>query len=144
MATILVIDDEKCILESFKLVLEPQNCVETASSGEEGIAKATMNPPDIIFLDLKMPGMGGIEALIRLQVICARIPTFIMSGFYEEHMPMLEKARVNGCSFGVCHKPMDSKRIKLIVKSVLEEHASCSGRIGEKTAARTKTLLTVT
>ncbi|MGR3319035.1 MAG: response regulator [Candidatus Anammoxibacter sp.] len=71
MANILVIDDEKYIRESFKIVLEPKNSVETASSGEEGIAKATMNPPDIIFLDLKMPGMGGAETLIHLQVICA-------------------------------------------------------------------------
>ena len=120
MANILIIDDEKCIRESFKLVLEPENRVEIASSGEEGIAKATMNPPDIIFLDLKMPGMGGVETLIHLQVICAGIPTFIMTGHYKEHMLKLEKAKANGCLFEVCHKPMDSKQIRLIVESALE------------------------
>ena len=144
MANILVIDDEECIRESFKLVLEPENSVDTANGGEEGIAKATMNPPDIIFLDLKMPGMGGVETLIHLQVICVGIPTFIMTGFCDEHMLKLEKVKAKGCLFEVCHKPMDSKQIKLIVESALEGHASCSSRIGEKTAARTKALLTVT
>ncbi|MGR3318427.1 MAG: response regulator [Candidatus Anammoxibacter sp.] len=115
MVNILVIDDEEGIRESFKMALEPENRVVTTSSGEEGIAKAAINQPDIIFLDLKMPGMGGIEALIQLQAISARIPTLIMTGFYEEHMLRLEKVRANGCLFEICHKPMDSKQIKLKV-----------------------------
>ena len=123
MANILVIDDEVGIHDSFKLVLEPENRVAIAITGEEGIAKATMTPPDIIFLDLQMPGMGGIEALIHLQVICPGVPTFIMTGFHEKHIQKLAKARANGCMFEVCNKPMDSKQIKLIVKSALDGHA---------------------
>ncbi|MGR3319634.1 MAG: response regulator, partial [Candidatus Anammoxibacter sp.] len=117
MSNILVIDDEECIHESFKMALEPENSVESVNSGEEGVAKATINPPDIIFLDLKMPGMGGIEALIQLQVICPEIPILIMTAFYEEHMLKLEKARDNGNLFELCRKPLNSKQIKLIVKA---------------------------
>ena len=124
MAKILVIDDDECIRKSFQMALEAKNCVTTVNCGEEGVAKATMDPPDIIFLDLKMPGMGGVETLIHLQVICARVPTFIMTGFLKEHMSKLEEAKANGCLFELCFKPMDSKQIKLIVKSVLEGDAA--------------------
>ncbi|MGR3177445.1 MAG: response regulator [Candidatus Anammoxibacter sp.] len=115
MVNILVIDDDECIHESFKIVLEPEHSIDVASSGEEGVAKATTNPPDIIFLDLRMPGIGGVEALRQLQVICPDIPTLIMTAFFEEHMLKLEKARDDGCLFELCRKPMDNKQIKLVV-----------------------------
>ncbi|MGR3318426.1 MAG: response regulator [Candidatus Anammoxibacter sp.] len=129
MSNILLIDDEESIHKSFKLVLEPENSVEAVYSGEAGIAKATMNLPDIIFLDLELSGMGGIEVLIQLQAIGAKIPTFIMTGFHEEHKLTLDKARANGCLFEVCHKPMDSKQIKLIVDSTLKGHAAMVAEI---------------
>ena len=117
MANILVIDDDECIHESFKVVLEPENSVDIASSGEEGVEKATNDPPDIIFLDLKMPGIGGIKALVKLQAICPGVPTLIMTAFYSEHMLKLEKVRSNGCLFELCRKPLDNKQLKLIVNA---------------------------
>ncbi|MGR3220112.1 MAG: response regulator [Candidatus Anammoxibacter sp.] len=123
MGNILVIDDDECIHDSFKAVLEPENSIEIAGSGEEGIVKAVANQPDIIFLDLKMPGIGGISALAQLQSICPGIPVFIMTAFSEEYMQKLGKARDVGYLFELCRKPMDSKQIKLVVKSVLEGQA---------------------
>ncbi|MGR3177129.1 MAG: response regulator [Candidatus Anammoxibacter sp.] len=116
MTNILVIDDEECIHDSFRLALTPENSVDIASSGEEGIAKVTNRQPDIIFLDLKMPGIGGIDTLNQLQTICPRIPTVILTAFFEENRVMLEKARANGCLFELCRKPMGREQIKLIVR----------------------------
>ncbi|MGR3177577.1 MAG: response regulator [Candidatus Anammoxibacter sp.] len=79
MANILVVDDDECIHESFRIVLEPENIVDIASNGEECIAKIRINQPDIIFLDLKMPKVDGIEALIQLQTICPEVPKLIMT-----------------------------------------------------------------
>ncbi|MGR3220113.1 MAG: response regulator [Candidatus Anammoxibacter sp.] len=59
MSNILVIDDDECIHDSFKVVLKSENCIEIAGSGEEGVAKAAANQPDIIFVDLKMPELAG-------------------------------------------------------------------------------------
>ncbi|MGR3220115.1 MAG: response regulator [Candidatus Anammoxibacter sp.] len=129
MANILVIDDDECIHDSFKMVLEPANRVESVYSGEEGISKATMNPPDIIFLDLKMSGICGAETLMQLQTICPGIPTFIMSGHIEEYEAKLEQARDSGCLFEVCSKPMDSKQIAFIVGSALSGHAAMVSKI---------------
>ena len=103
MANILVVDYKEIICDAFKLALEPENCVIFAGCGGECIIKARMNEPDIVFLDLKMPGMNGIDTLIQLQSIYTKIPTLIMTGYYEEHMLLLEKARVKGCSFEECH-----------------------------------------
>ncbi|NCP81559.1 MAG: response regulator, partial [Rhodoferax sp.] len=55
---ILVIDDDAAVRGSFKLVLSEMGCkVRVAEGGEQGLAMALVERPDLIFLDLKMPGM---------------------------------------------------------------------------------------
>lgn len=65
---ILVIDDEPQILRALKTILtEKQFRVTTASRGEQGLALAAANPPDIIILDLGLPDMDGIDVCARLR-----------------------------------------------------------------------------
>ncbi len=65
---ILVIDDEAAIRDSLKMTLEYEGYeVLTAATGEEGIAQAEREAPDLVFLDVKMPGMDGLEVLQRLR-----------------------------------------------------------------------------
>tara|TARA_B100000029_G_scaffold57343_1_gene51878 strand:+ start:934 stop:1620 length:687 start_codon:yes stop_codon:yes gene_type:complete len=65
---ILAIDDEKDILLLLKYNLENEGYyVETASSGKEGIKLAEKSTPDLILLDIMMPGMDGIETCINLR-----------------------------------------------------------------------------
>lgn len=65
---ILAIDDEKDILLLLKYNLENEDYyVETASSGKEGIKLAEKSTPDLILLDIMMPGMDGIETCINLR-----------------------------------------------------------------------------
>ena len=67
---ILAIDDEKDILLLLKYNLENEGYyVETASSGKEGIKLAEKSTPDLILLDIMMPGMDGIETCINLRKI---------------------------------------------------------------------------
>jgi DNA-binding response OmpR family regulator len=61
---ILIIDDEKNILESIKMVLAYENYqVETSGSGLDGVELFKTFRPDIVLLDVKMPGFDGIEVL---------------------------------------------------------------------------------
>jgi two-component system KDP operon response regulator KdpE len=65
---VLVIDDEPQILRALKTILsEKEFRVTTAGRGEEGLALAAANPPDIVILDLGLPDVSGIEVCARLR-----------------------------------------------------------------------------
>jgi two-component system KDP operon response regulator KdpE len=76
---ILVIDDEYQILRAMRTILtEKKFHVTIASRGEEGLALAAANPPDLIILDLGLPDMDGIEVCARLRE-WTQIPIIILS-----------------------------------------------------------------
>ncbi|MBM4424315.1 MAG: response regulator transcription factor [Chloroflexi bacterium] len=65
---ILVIDDEPQILRALRAILAEKHFrVTTASRGEEGLALAAANPPDVIILDLGLPDLDGVEVCARLR-----------------------------------------------------------------------------
>src|SRR5258708_9705479 len=78
---ILVIDDEAAMRDSVRLALE-YNGYEfiAAATGQEGLALAEREEPDLVLLDIKMPGMDGFEVLGRLRSANEMLPIVIMSG----------------------------------------------------------------
>lgn len=65
---LLVIDDEPDFLEIFSTKFSAEGFrVETAQSGEEGIRKAKSLKPDLILMDVKMPGLSGVDAMLKLK-----------------------------------------------------------------------------
>lgn len=117
---ILVIDDEEGIRDSFKMALEDsQYFVETAENGEEGIKKAKNKKPDLIFLDLRMPGLSGVETLKLLYTFCSDVPIYIVTAFYKEYLQQLQDVLKNGHDCEIFHKPVDSSKIKELVDNVL-------------------------
>jgi two-component system alkaline phosphatase synthesis response regulator PhoP len=65
---VLIIEDEKLIILSTQMVLEASGFrVDSAMDGEEGIRKARESAPDLILLDIMMPGIDGWETLTRLK-----------------------------------------------------------------------------
>lgn len=118
---ILVIDDEEGVRDAFELALEPTGYeVETASTGEEGLAKARHRRPDMIFLDLHMPGMDGVEVLRQLHCDCGGARVYIVTAFYSQFLARLRQAAAEGIPFELAKKPLSSEEIVAIAKSVLE------------------------
>ena len=68
MKRILVVDDEENIRFLYKEELEDEGfLVELAQNGEEALEKLPLFKPDLVTLDIKMPGIGGIETLKRIR-----------------------------------------------------------------------------
>ena len=116
---ILVIDDGEAIRKSFILALEGTGCqVETAESGEKGIVKAREAKFDLIFLDLRMPGLNGVETLRELWKMGQTVPIYITTAFYDDFRDQLQSAADDLISFYLLKKPVDMDEIRSIARVV--------------------------
>jgi CheY-like chemotaxis protein len=119
---ILVIDDEEAVRDAFQLALEDFDYrVELASSGEQGVRKARAERPDLVFLDLKMPGMDGVQTLRQLLTLYPELPVYIVTAFAQEFMEPLSAASAAGLFFQVAQKPLGMNEIQLIAKATLDQ-----------------------
>ncbi|MBW2145823.1 MAG: response regulator [Deltaproteobacteria bacterium] len=82
MKTILIVDDEKYIRELYTQELIDEGYrVETAATGKEALEKVAQEPPDLIVMDIKMPGMDGIEAINQILGRNANIPIILNTAY---------------------------------------------------------------
>lgn len=90
---ILVVDDDPNFLEIFSVKLSSQGFgVETARDGEEGVMKAKKLLPDLVLMDVQMPKMSGIEALIKLKddKKTEKIPVLFLTALGDPRMEIQE------------------------------------------------------
>jgi DNA-binding response OmpR family regulator len=117
--TVLIIEDEKLIIVSTQMVLEAAGFrVESATNGEDGIAKARSLTPDLILLDIMMPGIDGWETLTRLKrdQATANIPVIIFTA--REHARGHQKSAEMGAA-DYFRKPFEpDELIELVEKHV--------------------------
>jgi DNA-binding response OmpR family regulator len=117
--TVLIIEDEKLIIVSTQMVLEAAGFrVESATNGEDGIAKARSQAPDLILLDIMMPGIDGWETLTRLKrdQATAGIPVVIFTA--REHARGHQKSSEMGAA-DYFRKPFEpDELIELVEKHV--------------------------
>ena len=82
MSKILVIEDEKNLRQLYKQDLELDgHTVVTAKSAEEGLRKVASENPDLVVLDIRMPGMDGLEAMGRILDQHPRIPVLLNTAY---------------------------------------------------------------
>ena len=118
---VLVIDDDEPTRELFSQALEDTEYqVETVESGEKGIEKAQDAKYDLIFLDLKMLGLDGVQTLRELRRIDEDVPVYIVTAFHPEFFNKLKSATADGTDFEIVKKPISSDRIVFLARSVLE------------------------
>ena len=119
---ILIIDDDKHVRYSFVLILKNQGYIlNEVESGEKGIEELSSNDDyDLILLDLKMPGMNGIETLKKIRIINSKIPVFIVTAFQEEYHSELKELSAKKLNFDLLNKPLDRNQILKSIGEVFD------------------------
>jgi two-component system, NtrC family, nitrogen regulation response regulator NtrX len=116
---ILVIDDEAEIRRSVRMILEYDGYeVLEASSGPEGVALAERESPDLVFLDVKMPGMDGLDALQRIKALNETLPVVIISG-HGTVSTAVEATKAG--AFDFIEKPLASERVLVTIRNALDQ-----------------------
>jgi len=118
MDKILVVDDEPGICHSFRKILGRYDYdVITVSSGEEAVEQAKNLRPDLVIMDINMPGMDGLETLRKLKSDNPSLTTVIMTAFSSS-----EKA-ITAMKYGAYDyitKPVDNVRLVSLVEKAIE------------------------
>jgi two-component system nitrogen regulation response regulator NtrX len=118
MARLLVVDDEKGIREALVQVFEYEgHKVSSAEDGRSGIEAASKTHPDVIFLDVKMPGMDGLDVLARLREEDPTALVVMISG-HGTIETAVEATRKGAYDF--LEKPLDTDRLLVTLRRALE------------------------
>ena len=132
-AQVLVIDDDAVVRRSFDRVLSGKGFeVDTALSGEEGLEDIATHNYDVVFTDIKMPGIDGIEVAERIRKKCPWTPVVVITGYGTTENEA--KASVLGVS-GFVRKPLTPEMIESVTLKALEKPAMPEEAANEPEAA---------
>lgn len=124
--TVLVVDDEQGIRDGCERILTRMGCqVHTASNGEDGLAVIAAEAIDILLLDLKMPGIDGMEVLARVSQSHPHILVIVITGFATVETAI--EAMKQG-AYDFIPKPFDPDQLRIV-----------SARAADKVQLRRKT-----
>jgi len=116
---VLVVDDDDMIRDACSLSLSKEGCVvETAEDGETGLAMLEAFNPDLVLVDLKMPGMSGLEVLEEIQKRAPDVVSIVLTGFAT--IAIAVDAMKKG-AYDFVTKPSTPDEIRIIVARGLEK-----------------------
>lgn len=110
MAKLLVVDDEPSIVWALaRLGRDLGHEVATASSAEQAFALAASRTPDVILLDVRLPGIDGLEAMSRFRELCPRAPLLVMTAYGDLQTAV---TAVRNGAFEYLVKPFDLSKVQ--------------------------------
>ncbi len=117
MEKLLIIDDEADIQRSFKRLLAgPELDVHAAGSGEEALELLPTLKPDLVIMDVRMAGIGGLETLRRIRETDSRVPVIMMTA-YGTTQTAIEAMKLG--AFDYLLKPFDIPKLKELIAGAL-------------------------
>ena len=126
---VLVIDDDAVVGRSFDRVLSDKGYeVSTALSGEEALETLENSKFDVVFTDIKMPGMDGLEVTERIKARCPWTPVVVITGYGTEDNEV--KASVLGAS-GFVRKPLTPEMIENITLKAVNDAESANDAVAQ-------------
>jgi DNA-binding response OmpR family regulator len=116
--SILIVDDEFGVRESFRMLLENYYDIYTAPGGEEALNIMKQRKIHLITLDLNMPNLSGIETLREIRKIDAEVPIIILTGYGTKQD--LKDALLYGVK-DIISKPFNTSKIIDLIDGILVE-----------------------
>lgn len=115
---VLVVDDEKSIRDSLKLILQQHFDVSTAENGQAALSEIKEYVPDIVLLDVSMPLKDGLHTLKEIRETCQGVPVIMLTG--DQTVPTAVEAMKLG-ALDYLNKPFDVTRLTSLIVDVLGE-----------------------
>jgi DNA-binding NarL/FixJ family response regulator len=133
---VLLVDDHQVVRRGLRTFLEVQDDIEVvgeAADGEEGIARAEELRPDVVLMDVKMPGTDGIEALRRLRELTNPARVLVVTSFTEQRtvVPALRAGAA-----GYVYKDIDPDALAGAIRSVHAGHVLLQPEVAEALLAQ--------
>jgi len=118
MGRVLIVDDDAQLRQSFeRLLTEEGHSVRTAPTGEAGIAMVRESVPDLVIMDVRLPGIGGLEAFLAMREIEPKLPVIIMTAFGTTETAI--EATKSG-AFDYVLKPFEIPDMLALIEQALE------------------------
>jgi len=115
---ILLVDDEPEVLELLSVVLEDEGFrILLANNGEEAIAQAKKEEPQVVLLDIRMPDLDGVEVLRRIKEINPATGVIMMTA-YGAMDTVVEAIQLG--AYDYLTKPLDEEKVKVLIRRALE------------------------
>ena len=117
MIKILIIDDERPIRETLEMFLREKGyVVSTSENGEGGLEAVQRERPDIVILDIRLPGMNGLEVLRRIKEKQEDIHVIMITAYHD--METTDQAMKLG-AYEYIHKPLDVDEFEIAIEKVV-------------------------
>ncbi|WP_460109317.1 response regulator [Streptomyces sp. YKOK-J1] len=128
---VLLVDDHQVVRRGLRTFLEVQDDIEVvgeAADGAEGVARAEELRPDVVLMDVKMPGMDGIDALRRLRELDNPVRVLIVTSFTERRtvVPALRAGAA-----GYVYKDVDPDALAGAIRSVHAGHVLLQSEVAD-------------
>ncbi|MBI5478007.1 MAG: response regulator [Deltaproteobacteria bacterium] len=117
-ATLLVVDDEEIIRDLLARTFEGVYTVRTAASGSEALAQVALRPVDLLITDQKMPGLTGVELIVKAREIQPDLEAIVLSAYTDP--PDLIQAINEGRVYRYVTKPWNTPELLMTVRNALE------------------------
>ncbi len=114
---ILVVDDEITVCKELRKFLEMRGCsVSEAYNGNQALAAYVQERPDLVLLDVRMPGKDGLETLEELKALDPEASVIMVTAVHEED---IAKQAMNDGAFDYITKPIDTDYLELVLMTKL-------------------------
>jgi len=115
-ASILIVDDNASQCQTMSLILRYKGyAVATAEDGPEAIERVQQSPVDMIFMDIKMPLMNGVETYRRIKHFRPDVVVVMMTAYAVEDL--VQQALDEG-AHGIVYKPLDIEEMLTLVEEI--------------------------